>query len=188
MSKLPFRTDQDTPSRNYNGYPYKDYRRFKEYLRKDFKKKCGYTNCYDEWFGGIGTFQIDHFLPQETHPELVSEYSNLVYCCSYVNRAKSNLVSEKFLDPCEEDYNEHFYRNEKGEIFPVASSEAAKYMHKTLQLFLSRYSIIWMLERLENKMYQLQELIENSDDSEAKELLVDVTCKYNDYKKYLRAQ
>jgi hypothetical protein len=188
MSNLPFRTKEHTPARTYTGREYADYRRYKLFLQKDFKKKCGYTNCLDDWFGGITTFQIDHFLPQSTHTKLKTKYKNLIYSCSYANRAKSNDESVYYLDPCNSDYNKHFYRNSIGEIFPFDSSQEGIYMHKKLKLYLKRYSLIWILENLENSMFDLQEIIEDKGDAEAKELFVKVGMKYNDYKRYLRAQ
>lgn len=182
-----FRNEESIPIRAYNGPELRNYREYKPFLRNDFKKKCGYTNCLDDWFGGISTFQIDHFLPQSRYPMLENKYSNLIYCCSYVNRAKSDDEGN-YLDPCDEDYNKHFYRNGQGEIIPVPTSDKAIYMYTRLKLYLKRYSIIWMLEQLEQKMETLRTLVENTDDGDAKELFQRVTCKYMDYIKYLRAQ
>ncbi|NIJ54014.1 HNH endonuclease [Dyadobacter arcticus] len=174
------------PKRNYTGVEYSDYRRYKEHLAKDFGEKCGYTNCGHFWFGGKRTFQIDHFKPISHHPELKTKYHNLVYSCSYVNRAKSNDLGD-FLDPCDVDYNLHFYRDEQGFIFPKGDSETAKYMYKKLKLYLRRYSIIWMLEQLDEKMSELRVLIESTSDLEAKDLFIQISFKYMDYKAYLKA-
>lgn len=76
---------------NYNAY--------KTFLAEDFNHRCGYTDCSDYWFGGKRTFQIDHFKPESKYPELKNEYSNLVYCCSYVNRAKWDDDNPNYLDP-----------------------------------------------------------------------------------------
>jgi hypothetical protein len=186
MTKLLFRRKEETPLRTYKGKEYKNYRDYKLFLRGDFKKKCGYTGCIDDWFGGVTTFQIDHFLPKSIYPDLKVQYSNLIYSCSYVNRAKSNDEGN-YLDPCDIDYNKHFYRNDKGEISPFLSSKKAVYMHKKLKLYLNRYSIIWTLEQLEDRMYKLQNLIELNGSQEAKDLFVEVGMIYNNYKKYLRA-
>ena len=64
----------------------------------------------------------------------------------------------------------------------------AGYMHKKMKLYLKRYSIIWILEQLERKMSKLKDIIEKSNDKDAKELFITVTMKYMDYKAYLRAQ
>ncbi|MCB0743871.1 MAG: hypothetical protein KDC67_08205 [Ignavibacteriae bacterium] len=184
MSELPFRKLE--PKRTYYGKELPDYRRYKDYLEKDFNGRCGYTDCHQFWFGGRRNFQIDHFLPIAKNPELKTKYSNLVYSCSYVNRAKSSDIG-KYLDPCDTDYNEHFYRDKLGNILPRNDSEVAEYMYKKLKLYLKRYSIIWMLEQLENSMENLRVLIENTDNKEAEILFREVTYKYMDYKKYLRA-
>ena len=185
MNKKLFRTE--CPQRTYSGEEYTDYRNYKDHLASDFKSRCGYTNCADFWFGGKTNFQIDHFKPKSKYPEQETKYSNLVYSCSYVNRAKSNDDKEFYLDPVNEDYNLHFYRDELGNIYPKEDSKAAKYMYIKLKLYLKRYSIIWMLDQLQERMDQLQEIIEKSNNVHAKNLFLELAMKYNNYTKYLRA-
>ena len=155
-------------------------------MEKDFNERCGYTDCNQVWFGGKRNFQIDHFKPKSHHPKLETQYKNLVYSCSYVNRAKSNDTAD-YIDPCDENLNDHFYRDNLGNIYPVDSSPRAKHMYKTLKLYLKRYSILWMLERLEEKKEELRVLIEATNDAEAMKLYVAIDFKYMDYKKHLRA-
>jgi len=184
---LPFR--KKAPVRSYKGGVFANYRAYKKYLAEDFNKRCGYTDCSHDFFGGKDNFHIDHFVPWRKHPEkpeLKTQYSNLIYCCSYVNIAKSDDEGS-YLDPCNIDFNKHFYRDNFGNIIPNDNSDEAKYMYKNLKLFLKRYGIIWMLEQLEERMYKLQELIEKTGDSDAKCLFVEIGMKYNNYKKYLRA-
>jgi hypothetical protein len=185
MSQLQFR--DTVPKRSYTGKELASYNSYKDYLEKDFNQRCGYTDCQQFWFGGKRTFQIDHFKPVLHFPELETKYSNLVYSCSYVNRAKWHDVGN-YIDPCDTDYNQHFYRDGLGNIYPKSDSDPAQYMYKKLKLFLKRYGIIWMLEQLEQRMYKLQELIEATGDADAKELFLEVSFKYNNYKKYLRAE
>jgi hypothetical protein len=187
MNELPFRNI--APQRTYKGRVHANYRAYKKYLAEDFNQKCGYTDCSHVWFGGKDNFHIDHFIPWKRHldkPELKTQYSNLVYSCSYVNIAKSDDEGN-YIDPCETDFNQHFYRDSHGNIYPKDNSDTAKYMYKNLKLFLKRYGIIWILEQLEQRMYKLQELIEKTDDAEAKTLFVKIGMMYNNYKKYLRA-
>lgn len=184
MSELPFR--EVPPKRSYAGEKLSDYRRYKDFLAQDFENRCGYTYCLDFWFGGKTNFQIDHFKPKSKFPDLETDYNNLVYSCSFVNRAKSDDVGS-YIDPVDEDYNTHFYRDELGNIYPKAESESARYMYIRLKLYLKRHSIIWMLDQLEQKMFLLQKLIEELDNPVAKELYLAVSFKYNDYKKHLRA-
>lgn len=181
---IPFRTH--IPTRTYSGKELKNYKSYKDQLAKDFQGRCGYTDCDHFWFGGKNNFQIDHFKPKSKYPELLNSYSNLVYSCSYVNRAKSNDDNE-YLDPCTTDYNQHFNRDNQGNILPKEHSNIANYMYIKLKLYLKRYGIIWMLTQLEQKMYLLQKLIERTDDDEAKKIFIKVTFEYNNYKKYLRA-
>ena len=180
MSQLNFR--DTSPSRSYTGREFSDYKRYKDSLEKDFCQRCGYTYCHQDWFGGKRNFQIDHFKPKSIYPELETKYSNLVYSCSYVNRAKSDDIGN-YIDPCDVDYNDHFYRDELGNIYPVETSNSAKYMYKKLKLYLKRYSIIWMLEQLEKRMSILRELIERTENEEAKKLFIVITFQYMDYKK-----
>lgn len=184
-----FYRDDQRPENTYQGREYKDYRRYKTPLREDFKSRCGYTNCIDHWFGGKTTFQIDHFLPQSKHPHLRSEYGNLIYCCSFVNRAKSDDEGG-YLNPWEDNFNEHFYRTEEGEIRPKPNSDCANYMYKKLKLYLRRYSIIWVLEQLEERMEELRKHLEqnNPESEKVKELFIKLTLRYMDYKKYLRSE
>lgn len=180
MRQLQFRDIH--PTRTYVGEEFKDYRSYKDALEADFNMRCGYSNCQQDWFGGKRNFQIDHFKPKSKHPELETEYSNLVYSCSYVNRAKSDDIGN-YLDPCDVNYNKHFFRDELGNIYPVENSEEAKFMYRKLKLYLKRYSIIWMLEQLESRMDRLRTLIEQTGDENAKELFIAITFKYMDYKK-----
>jgi hypothetical protein len=139
---------------------YERYRSFKPYLAKDFNNRCGYTDCPDFWFGGKNNFHIDHFKPFSKNPKLKTDYSNLVYCCSYVNILKSNDEGH-YIDPCDVDFNDHFERAKDGSILPKDSSIEAKYMHNKLSLGLSRYSLIWKLDSIYYKLIELQKQIQN---------------------------
>ncbi len=134
------------------------YRNFKTFLREDFKKRCGYTDCPDNWFGGRRSFHIDHFKPKSS-PEfehLINEYSNLVYACPHVNEAKSNKWNDSYLDPVDFDFNEHFLRDDSGNIQPKTAN--AEIMFKDFKLYLVRYAIIWKLEQIEDRLTKLSKL------------------------------
>jgi hypothetical protein len=184
MSQLNFRDKQ--PVRNYSGKELKDYKGYKDSLVSDFYQRCGYSDSHHDWFGGKRNFQIDHFKPKSIHPELETKYSNLVYTCSYVNRAKSDDLGN-YIDPCDTNFNDHFYRDELGNIYPNDNSESAKYMYRKLKLYLKRYSIIWMLEQLEIKKEYLWTLIQQYGDQEAKDLYIQIDRQYMNYKIQLTA-
>lgn len=166
---------------------YANYRSYKPFLAQDFFHKCGYTDCSDFWFGGINNFHIDHFIPWKKYPRnpsLKTNYQNLVYCCSYVNILKSDDIGN-YIDPCNEDYNNHFERNKFGTIIPITVD--AVYMHKKMRMYLSRYRIIWMLDKIEEKMSRLRLIIEKTGNTKAKDLYIDLSFEYDNYKKYLKA-
>lgn len=174
----PFRIDN--PVRNCDR-KYSDYHYYKPYLTKDFHGRCGYTDCPHRWFGGQRTFQIDHLKPWTKYPNLKTEYHNLVYCCSYVNRAKWDDDSPNYLDPCETDYNEHFERDDRGYIVPKTTQ--GKYMVDHMQLNLFRYAIIWNLERLCERIDKLKAV--KTRTQEVKDLLLELLEKYYEYDNYL---
>lgn len=160
------------------------YHNYKDDLAKDFNNKCGYTNCADHWFGGKRCFQIDHFKPESKYPQLKNEYSNLIYCCSYVNRAKWDDESTHYLDPCDVDYNQHFERDDCGIICAKAGDADAEYMVEKMNLNPARYSIMWNLERLENSIDRLKPLVKANNNIEP--ILCKLLSLYYDTVKSLR--
>ncbi|WP_432410915.1 hypothetical protein [Rasiella sp. SM2506] len=156
---MPNKFRNTNPERTFTKV-YKRYRSYKKYLASDFNNRCGYTDCPDFWFGGKNNFHIDHFKPFSKNPDLATEYSNLVYCCSYVNILKSDDEGS-YLDPCDVDFNDHFDRGANGAILPKNSSVEAKYMYSKLNLGLSRYSLIWKLDEINDKLIKLQTEIAN---------------------------
>lgn len=164
----------DPPPKRTCKKNYINYKSFKNHLAFDFKNRCGYTNCNDFWFGGKNNFHIDHFIPWKKHPDrpsLKTDYSNLVYTCSYVNIIKSNDEGD-YIDPCDVDYNLHFYRDNIGNILPYQKSSAANYMYNRLKLFMLRYQIIWMLDNLYAKMKKIKIAIEATADGDLKNNLL----------------
>jgi len=154
---------------------YKDYTTYKPHLQADFNKRCGYTDCSDLWFGGVVTFHIDHHKPWKKYPKepnLKTDYSNLVYSCSYVNILKSDDIGA-YIDPCDVDYNDHFERGKSGEILPIKKSKQANYMYKKLKLYLRRYEIIWTLDNLFQKMQKMEVMIaKQTNQKQIKELKI----------------
>lgn len=179
------------PKRSYEGPELSPYQKYKSILEIDFNKKCGYTDCNQIWFGGTSSFHIDHFKPKSKFPQLSTKYSNLVYSCSYVNVSKSDDISG-FLDPVDIDYNQHFFRDELGNIYPIDNSPTAKYMYIKLKLYLRRYSIIFMLEKIRVKMTEIKSLIENINNPIDKEKLLmaqgELANEFLDYLNYLEVE
>lgn len=187
MNKIDFR---DTHPKRTSTLITSNYRDFKSDLRKDFNGKCGYTDCKDVFLGGISSFHIDHFKPKSKFKELECEYSNLVYACSHVNILKSNDAPEKYLDPCDDDYNEHFYRDSLGRIYPNLDSEKAIYMHRKLKLGLAKYSHIWLLNKLKESMKSIGDAVDSMEDGvsekqELKNLHFEISRQFIQYWEYL---
>lgn len=164
---------------NYNAY--------KSFLADDFNHRCGYTDCSDFWFGGKRNFQIDHFKPESKYPKLKNEYSNLVYCCSYVNRAKWDDDNPNYLDPCDVDFNLHFERDDLGYI--KAKTPQGQYMVEHLNLDLFRYAICWNLDRLEERIKIFEAKVnQNKATIVDQELLLNMNMEFRKYLEYLRAE
>lgn len=173
-----------------------NYRSYKEDLRRDFKKRCGYCDDPDEFFGGIRGYHIDHFAPKSKFANLETEYSNLVYSCPFCNRAKFNTWvgidssdshngNEGFIDPCNKEYECHLDRDGEGRI--LGDSDLGRYMVEKLSLYLLRHAFIWQTQRLAEIRAKLRSLLDKLD-SESEhyvpllEEFVSITCAYEQYR------
>lgn len=189
MKKINFR--DNVPVRTYLGKKHSNYRKYKPFLKEDFHGRCGYTDCSQLWFGGSNSFHIDHFKPKSIHPLLATEYSNLIYSCSYVNIAKGDDDYD-YLDPCNDDYNDHFFRDNVGSIIPMPQSAKASYMYTKMKLYLKRYSIIFMLDFLRQKMGLISKLIldmkDGDDKKELLELQGELAIEFLKYLEYLEVE
>lgn len=63
---------------------------YREDLRFDFWYSCAYCSLAELEALAIG-FEIDHYLPRRTRPELVAVYANLYWCCRACNRLKGDF-------------------------------------------------------------------------------------------------
>ena len=149
----------------------KDYTECKEILAEDFQQLCGY--CGKNRKTLLKQFQIDHFAPQSKFPERKNVYENLVLAYPQCNRLKSdkwigedadisNNQVEGFVDPATEEFDEHLYRKDNGEI--MYKTELGKYMYNLLKFNIRRTDIIWRIIKLNELKEQLKkELKENPD-------------------------
>ena len=120
---------KETPKHRDNPPIYASYSQYRDILLVDFKKRCAY--CNDNHNYRIRSFAIDHFVPctpknfVPTIPK--NRYDNLIYSCSYCNRAKwdkwptndeniPNQNNKGFVDPTLEIYDTHLYRTNSGSI------------------------------------------------------------------------
>lgn len=109
--------------------------KYRESLRKDFGRICGY--CGKSELVTKNSFEIDHFVPQRLAPEREDDYSNLVYSYYECNRKKSGkwpsedknvqfIEGRGFVDPATKEYDENLMRDDEGNI--VGTTDAGKYM------------------------------------------------------------
>lgn len=63
---------------------------FRPWLRDEFTFRCVYCLIREQWGRVTGEFDLDHFLPQASYPNRVSDYDNLVYSCARCNLIKSS--------------------------------------------------------------------------------------------------
>ena len=101
------------------------YTEYMDILREDFGGVCGY--CGKSEYVTKNAFEIDHFIPRKYAPELVDEYTNLVYSCYECNRKKASKWLSKdpniqfvdgkgFVDPASGEYDRHLERDRQGNI------------------------------------------------------------------------
>ena len=168
---------------------YSDYRSYKPYIVQDFNQRCAYTDCPDSFFGGARNFHIDHIKPKKKFPKLSNDYKNLAYSCSYVNIRKSDAEFE-MLDPCDIDWNLHFGRDCYGNILPIQESNHAEQIYQSLSLYLKRYGIVWMLEKLRELKKQIHDYCQSQGgyanvDKDILMLLAELDGVHCEYERYL---
>lgn len=152
---------------------YANYRSFKPYIRDDFNKRCGYCDDNDFYAGGTRSYHIDHFRPHsiEQFKHLKETYSNLVYSCPYCNGAKTNEWKNPngFIDPCEDEYDNHIERNNKGQI--QYKTDQGKYIYINLKLGLKRHELLWCIEKLKEQKVHISLAIDKCTDKNKSKVL-----------------
>ena len=103
---------------------------------------------------------------------------------------KSNKIG-LFLDPCDVDMNDHFFRDDHGNIFAKETSAEAQFMMKELALNQRRYGLIWQLEQLQLKLEEITFLLDKHLNLDTKEELIllrlykETSSMFQKYFKYL---
>jgi len=186
---LPFR--KETPKRREIKTEVARYSGHRDDLRKDYKCRCGYCNDIDIW--RTVWFEIDHFVPQKYLKTIkVTDYSNLVYACRACNNSKRAhwptedesihyINDEGFIDPCDDEYEKQFSRNQNGRI--IHKTQLGKWMYYKLKLHKPQHEIIWQIEELDNLIEDCERLIELTDNVALKNRVLDL---YREYRKYTK--
>ena len=98
-----------------------------------------------------------------------SYYSNLVYSCRSCNNAKRkkwptgkehihNDGNQGWIDPCCDEYDKQFEREENGKIIPV--TPLGKWMYDELKLHKRQHQILWNIEQLDETLKALKPFID----------------------------
>ncbi len=181
-----FRTK--TPAHSPSVPKYSSYSQYRTILRDDFNKRCAYCDDTEQY--RIRSFAIDHFIPQ-TPKNFVpvtksNEYTNLIYACSYCNRAKwdkwptddenyPNNGSIGFVKPTDKAYDKLFYRNPYGRIIPVQDNDLAIYIKNELLLWHPIHALMWKIEKLMALEKQVGERLEEKHNDELCKMHYEIT-------------
>ncbi|AEE50515.1 HNH endonuclease [Haliscomenobacter hydrossis] len=165
-------------------------------LKLDFGSRCGYCNSSDIW--KITYYEVDHFIPESILTTKSStDYSNLVYSCRSCNNAKrkkwptndENVPNKNgvgFVDPCDDDYTNHFARKDNGEI--LFNTTLGEWMYHALKLYKPQHQIIWKLEQLEPIISDIKKMNDKVNIPEhLKDRIISVYDEFNDYLTQLRS-
>ena len=194
---------KEVPVRSYTGEKWKTNTTNKKYLAIDFKHRCAYCDDLDDIYNGMESYSVEHFAPKAKFPHLEYTYDNLLYSCRFCNGSKSDdwpsdsasesIVGEcGYIDPCTKEYDIHLDRDENtGQIY--YKTELGKYMYNHLKLYLKRHSIIYMVEKLNDKRKDLKASIDKDlkngiDVSVKQEILMDIDNKFFSYYQLLRLE
>lgn len=115
---------------------------YKDCLRLDFEFRCAYCLIHEADYQSPEDFQVDHFRPQSRFPALASKYRNLYNACHLCNKTnrkgdrwpskEEEARGERFVDPCEEDWEGHVEFVEDGSVRPL--TPAGDYSVRTIDL------------------------------------------------------
>lgn len=183
------------PIKSYHGQKWRTRTTNKKHLVSDFSNRCCYCDDLDTFNGGYDNYHVEHFAPKSRFPELEFNYDNLLYCCPYCNKSKSdkwvgqdstqNVVENKgFLNPCEDEYYIHLARYKNGKI--VFLTDLGQFIYNELKLYLNCHEINYKLEKLCEITQKIDEKLKNESISKKQQeillkLKLEVTTKFMNY-------
>lgn len=147
----------------------KDYHKYIDDLKDDFKETCGYCGKNSRMMRE--KFVIDHFVPQKIDVSRVNDYTNLVLSCQKCNRGKwhywptndkniSHNGVEGFVDPTLDDFDNHLERNDGGHI--IAKSKVGNYMFEKLRFDIRPINMVWKVMILKRQQTKLKNFIRDN--------------------------
>lgn len=135
--------------------PGKKYEEYRQVLRYDFFYQCAYCTMSEAEALAI-RFVTDHYEPRKPRPDLIDEYTNLMYCCDQCNLRKGDrcpppgarAVGRRFFRPDHDAHDDHF---KQAGILLESKSNVGSYSIDALDL--NRHA----LQRIRNLRQRLTE-------------------------------
>ena len=170
----------------------KDYTECKDILAEDFQQMCGY--CGKDRKVLLKHFQIDHFAPKSKFPDKKNIYENLVLACPQCNRLKSdkwigenseisNDGEKGFVDPADEEYSKHLYRDDNGKI--MYNTKVGEYMYNVLKFNIRKTDLIWKIMKLNELKKELKENLKSNPDAEGDRKFVEIQNELDELLEYI---
>jgi len=117
------------------------YRKARQLLREDFQNRCAYSMLHEDFAGGAGAMNIDHFDPRRKS-DFLQRYDNLFWASRECNGRKhkhwptdeQQLLGIRFLDCTKElDYGVHIFEDPRSnEVW--GATPAGRYHVRILNL------------------------------------------------------
>lgn len=140
--------------RNVDPGPFDHHGAYKLHLQQLFRYRCAYCLSHEDFMGRFDAMEVDHFRPRgrAEFAHLKCAWPNLYYCCRRCNQHKSSMWPNadeledglRFVDPCEEDPDEHFRltRDAKGDEDGGIAGETSAARYSIAKIRLNRQQLI----------------------------------------------
>ena len=115
--------------RRHGPYGYSIYESYRAWLRDEFSFRCVFCLNREQWGLIRSVWDLDHFMPQHSHPQISFDYENLLYSCRTCNGMKGDQI---IPDPCKIAYGECVTVHPDGTI--EALNEKGEILIETLRL------------------------------------------------------
>ncbi len=130
LSRL-FAYPRESRSRRHHPTGYKRYTSFKPWLRDEFEYRCAFCLRRELWSeDDKAAFHVEHRLPEDDHPALRLDYTNLIFSCGTCNDFKGTQLD--IPDPLKVPFGKHLTVKPDGSIRP--RTKTGRVLVKALRL------------------------------------------------------
>ena len=124
-----FRYPKTIHRRTLSPGPFKRYKTYKKYLRKEFEATCVYCRMPDR-LSERNYYAVKHYKPIHKFPELEVKYSNLFYSCGTCNTSKGKFWPDEkqraanifVTNPCDHQMHKHLRILRDGIVEPSSTA------------------------------------------------------------------